>query len=163
MVWSDLPALTILSHFPIADLQTLSECDQICSEILSLECIQPGRRTQFVSSQMRGRNKILNTNTARAMGAISRTFGMHRKEVGLPHIQGLIASLVDSFKIQENSATDIHTASSIASAFALALRSRKHLHQHVMQAFKDGVRQGMETIIYYSGRGRGRRPAETTT
>ena len=165
MVWSDLPASTILSYFPLADLQSLSDHDHSCSEILSLECIQPGRRTHFVSSQMRERNKILNTNTARAIGSVSRTFGMHRKDVSLTHIRDLIASLVDSFKVQENSATDIHTASSIASTFALALRSREHLHQHVMQAFQDGVKQGIDTINYYSGRGRGRgrRHAATTT
>ncbi|KAF7444879.1 hypothetical protein A1F99_114320 [Pyrenophora tritici-repentis] len=103
---------------------------------------------------MRAQNKMLNTTTAKAMAAVCRTFGMHRKNVSLAHVQGLVASLVDSFSVQANSATDIHTTSSIASAFALALRSRVHLYQQVMQAFQDGIGQGMESVEYYSGRGR---------
>lgn len=102
------------------------------------------------------RKKLLNITTARAMAAVSRVFGLHREEVGLAHIQGFTASLIDSFTIQEPSATDIHTTSSTASAFALALRSRAHLHQQVMEAFQDGIKQGYHTVNYYSGRGRGR-------
>ncbi|EDU50387.1 conserved hypothetical protein [Pyrenophora tritici-repentis Pt-1C-BFP] len=154
MVWADVQADAILSHFPLADLQSLSNQDQTCSEILSLQCIQPGKRTSSVSSKMRAQNKMLNTTTAKAMAAVCRTFGMHRKNVSLAHVQGLVASLVDSFSVQANSATDIHTTSSIASAFALALRSRVHLYQQVMQAFQDGIGQGMESVEYYSGRGR---------
>jgi len=104
---------------------------------------------------MKKRNKLLNTTTARAMAAVSRVFGLHRKEVGLAHIQGFTASLVDSFTIQECSATNVHTMSSIASAFALALCSIVHHHQQVMEAFQEGIKQGYHTVNYYSGRGQG--------
>ncbi|RMZ72099.1 hypothetical protein GMOD_00007093 [Pyrenophora seminiperda CCB06] len=156
MIWASLPAATILSHFPLADLKSLSNRDKACSDTLSLECIQPGRRTRYVSSQMRSKNKVLDIPAALAIASISRTFGMHRKDVSLAHIQALIASLVDSLYIHKDSSTDEDTtASGIASAFAVALRSRGHVHEEVMQAFQEGVRQGFDTIEYYSGRGRG--------
>ena len=88
------------------------------------------------------------------MAAVSRVFGLHRKGVGLGHIQGFTASLVDSFTIQESSATHVHTMSSIASAFALALCSRVHHHHQVMEAFQEGIKQGYHTANYYSGRRR---------
>lgn len=155
MVWADVKAAAIISHFPLADIQLLADQNQTCSEILSLQCIQPGKRTRFAASQMRAQNKTLNTTTAKAMAIVSRSFGMHRKNVSLSHIQGLVASLVDSFSIQEDRTTDVYTTSNMASAFALALRSRVHLHQQVVEAFQNGISQGMYTINYYSARGQG--------
>ncbi|RAR10903.1 hypothetical protein DDE82_000874 [Stemphylium lycopersici] len=150
MVWASVPAAAILSHFPLLDLQLLSDDDQICTEILNLDEIRAGRRTRYVSARMREKGNTINAVTARAMASISKAFGMNREGVGLLHVTGLVACLVDSFQLLRSPVVDGRASSSIAHAFAMTLRSRSYTTQDVMKAFLEGVQQGSDTVAFYS-------------
>ncbi|KAF1832717.1 hypothetical protein BDW02DRAFT_410809 [Decorospora gaudefroyi] len=152
MVWASVPKPSILSDFPLSDLQVLSDKDTACANILALDQFQPRRKTQYVSSLLRERNITLSTETAQALAAIARAFGMHREDVSLEHLQALVASLVNSFHITKDSLLNVHTTSSIANAFSIALRSRVHGHQDVTAAFQNGVQQGTDINAYYNAR-----------
>ncbi|USP82623.1 hypothetical protein yc1106_09897 [Curvularia clavata] len=153
MVWATVPASTILSHFPIAHLCDLAEKDDICAQILNLDEFRRGRRTRFVSNAMRDKQNLLIPSIAKAMGTIARVFGMHSKKVGLVHIQGLIAALVDSFQLMHNSG-DVAHDKDMAYAFARELRSKRHSMEDVTRAFREGVKQGREIVGYYESRRR---------
>jgi hypothetical protein len=163
MVWASVPRPAIITHFPLSELQSLSTNNLSCAEILNLDEFRPGRRTRHISDQMKAKNIVLNTATAHAMGAISRIFGMHRNNVNLEHIQGLISRLVDGWQISEHPVSDIHTISSIATSFAMSLRSRAYRVQDVMLAFQKSVHQGTDTIAYYACRRSGPRSGSNRT
>jgi hypothetical protein len=152
MVWASVPRAAILAHFPLASLRALSNSSQSCANILNLDEFHLGRRTGHVSTQLKEKSITLNTMTARAMGSISRVFDMHGTKVSLDHIQDLIARLVNGWQISNHHAKDIHTMSSIATTFAMALSSKVHRAQDVMVAFQNGVQQGTDIIAYYSHR-----------
>jgi hypothetical protein len=152
MVWAQVPALSILSHFPISDLCVLSNREQACDDILNLDDVHSGRKTQYVSSLLRERNSVISISTARAMALICRAFKMHRNSASLAHIQGLVSSLVDSFQLKYVTGDTLYTSNAIAKAFAVSLRSRAHLVSDVEAAFRDGVEQGTATILYHTRR-----------
>lgn len=84
---------------------------------------------------------------------------MHSKKVGLAHIQGLVAALVDSFHL-------LHSSSDFAQedfgyAFAKELRARAHGIREVADAFRSGVKQGREIVGYYENQ-RWRRDGQST-
>jgi hypothetical protein len=152
MVWAALPAAAVVSHFSLSELRELSNNDQACADVLCLDEIQSGRKTQYVSSQLRAMNNVISIGTTRAMAFISRTFGMHRNSASLAHIQGLVASLVDSFQLKQVSSDRSYTSRNIAKTFAVSLRSRAHSVQDVEGAFQDGVQQGTATIAFFTRR-----------
>ncbi|CAN9301975.1 unnamed protein product [Alternaria alternata] len=51
MVWASVPAAAIISHFPLSELRQLSNQEQTCEDVLSLNEIQSGRRTQLIRSR----------------------------------------------------------------------------------------------------------------
>jgi hypothetical protein len=152
MVWASVPAAAVLFHFPISDLRVLSNHNQACEGILNLDEIQCGRKTQYVSSLLREKNNLISIGTARAMGLVCRTFGMHRDCASLLHVQGLTASLVDSLHLTAGPLNDFRKSAKVAGSFALSLRSRIHLIQDIEAAFVDGVEQGLATIAFYNRR-----------
>ncbi|KAF7672187.1 hypothetical protein GT037_009697 [Alternaria burnsii] len=154
MVWASVPAAAIISHFPLSKLRQLSNQEKTCEDILSLNEIESGRRTQHVSSQLRDKNNAISVSTSRAMAMVSRIFGMHRCSVSLTHIKGLVSSLVDSFQLEQVSSQSNYTSRMISRAFAVTLRSRAHCIQDIEVAFKDGVEQGTATIAFYARRRR---------
>jgi hypothetical protein len=164
MVWASVPRAAILTHFPLADLRALSNSSLSCAEIMNLDEFLLGRRTFHISNKLKEKDILLNTATARAMGAISRVFGMHGDNVTLEHIQIFISRLVDGWQIQEKEVNDIHTRSSIAMTFAMSLSSQEHRIQDVMTAFMNGMQQGTDVMAYYARRrsnSRRTRPNET--
>jgi hypothetical protein len=152
MIWASLPAAAVISHFPISDLRYLSNRDPACENVLNLDDVQSGRKTQYVSSLLREKNNVINIVTARAMALICRTFGMHSEGASLSHIQGLVASLVDSFQITAGPTNDFRTSSKIAKSFALSLKSQIHFLQDVEAAFVEGIEQGLDTIAFFTRR-----------
>lgn len=151
MVWASVPASTILSHFPISKLCDLADNDEVCAQILNLHEFRRSRRTRYVSNAMRKRKNTITPATARAIGAIALTFGMHRENIGLEHIQGLIAALVDSFQLAHGSDDGAYDED-VAYAFAKELRSRRYNVEDVKEAFGEGVRKGREIVGYYASR-----------
>ncbi|CAN9334892.1 unnamed protein product [Alternaria alternata] len=152
MVWASVPAAAIISHFPLSELRQLSNQEQTCEDVLSLNEIQSGRRTQYVSSRIRDKNNSINVGTARAMAMVSRAFGMHRNKTSLAHIKGLVSSLVDSFQLKQVLSESHYTSGIIARAFAITLRSQAHSVQDIELAFQDGVQRGTATIAFYARR-----------
>ncbi|KAB2108063.1 hypothetical protein AG0111_0g4548 [Alternaria gaisen] len=152
MVWASVPAETIISHFPLSELRQLSNQEKVCEDILSLNEIESGRRTQYVSSQLRDKNNAISVSTSRAMAMVSRIFGMHRNKTSLAHIKGLVSSLVDSFQLKQVLSESHYTSSIIARAFAITLRSQAHSVQDIELAFQDCVQRGTATIAFYARR-----------
>jgi hypothetical protein len=163
MVWASVPRAGIITHFPLSELQLLSNNSLSCAAVLSLDEFRPGRRTRYISDQLKAKNFVLNTATAHAIGAISRIFSMHRNNANLEHIQDFVSRLVDGWQINGHPASDIHTISSVATSFAMSLRSRAHRVQDVMLAFQKGVQQGNDTIAYYARRHSGPRSGSNRT
>jgi hypothetical protein len=152
MVWASVPRAAIITHFALSDLRYLASNSPSCADVMNLDEFQPGRRTRQVSDQMRAKKTILNTATARALGKISRTFGLNGGNVSVEHIQEFIARLVDGWQVSKHPLNNIHTNSSIATTFAISLNSQIHRVQDVMVAFLNGIQQGTNTIAYYSRR-----------
>ncbi|KAF2190361.1 hypothetical protein K469DRAFT_658225 [Zopfia rhizophila CBS 207.26] len=154
--WADIPSGAIIHHFPLSELEQLARDDTDCGRVLGLGAFQPGRNTAAVASDLHKRNIILNTDVARAMGRIAKLFGLSEPSTKIAHISEWVSNFVASFGIQQAPGQDLHTKSSIAIAFAIALDSRApsyHL-QDVMLAFQSGVESGLATIAYFASRRR---------
>lgn len=77
---------------------------------------------------------------------------MDDANVELVHIQDFVARFVDGWKINQDPINGVDAKNRIAEAFATTLASRGHRASDIMQAFRDGVQQGTQTIAYYSRR-----------
>ena len=152
MVWASIPIAALISHFPIEELRQLCNQEQTCADMLSFDKIQPGSKTQHVSSRLRDKNNMISVSMSRAMALVSRAFGMHRNNKSLAHIQGLVSSLVDSFQLKQVLSESHYTSGIIARAFAITLRSQAHSVQDIELAFRDGVQRGTDTIAFYARR-----------
>jgi hypothetical protein len=162
MVWASVPRAAIITHFPLFELQLLSNNSLSCADIFNLRELQPSRRTRQISHRMKVKKTMLNTAKACAMREISRNFLLHGNNVSLEHIQDLIVRLVDGGQIGKHPLSDFHTNSSIATTSAMSLGSQIHRVQNVMVAFLNRIQQGTDTIAYYARRRRGPRRARSS-
>ena len=145
-----MPAQAVLTTMYLTDLQDLCDRDPCCARLLNLSAFN-GSPTNQVASQMRDRNLVLNTQTARSLGTVSRSFAMNGPKVRLSHIVEFVARFVDGFYIQEPSAVGIHTMSSLAHVFAEALGTHpEYNHQQIMGAFMEGIEEGIKCAQRWS-------------
>ena len=146
-----------MNHFYLADhLQQLSEHDV---KLLNLEAFQSNRKTGDIASEMRDRNTFLSTQSSATIGRLAKLF-LGQAKITAMHITEFVARVVDGFSIHKHSATDIHSMSSIAQAFATAFGPHPlHSHQEIMAAFLDGVEDGRVSSARWSKSRSGRKYA----
>jgi hypothetical protein len=163
LVWANIPREAVLNHFPLSDLLSLADRDPRSANILHLEHFEPGRRTLAVSSLLREEQTVLSNHTARAIGCVTKTFGLDGEDVEVHHIREFVGRLVDGWQIRGDSSYGIHTVNSHAYAFAATLGHRAQYLQDIMKAFVDGMQQGTANIAYYARRGPCRNTRRTRT
>jgi hypothetical protein len=144
LIWANLPREAILSHFPLSNLYSLPTNTQA---FLSLDEFEPTRKTLKVSSRLKEKSIVLNTNTARAIGCIAKAFGMDRGNVSVMHIRDFVSRIIDGWQVGES-----YNDSNIALTFTMSLASQIYSTQDMITAFQSGVQQGRDTVAYYSRR-----------
>ncbi|KAJ4326366.1 hypothetical protein N0V94_000041 [Neodidymelliopsis sp. IMI 364377] len=160
-VWSDIPSDAVLQTMDLNGLLETLNDDPDCQALLNLHVFEPGTKTNTntIASALRERNTTLNTTTTRALGKIAKAFGMTKPTITLPHVQDFIARLIDGWTIRKSPNTDIHTMSSIAATFSIAMGTHQagYTVQDVMGAFVNGVDDGTRCIAHWSRSGSGSR------
>ncbi|KAJ4293110.1 hypothetical protein N0V90_008392 [Kalmusia sp. IMI 367209] len=163
LIWANIPPPAILKTFPLSDLITMAE-KPIFKNILAFETIKPSRPTQAtlspprkstrsIAQHLKNRNMTMTAHVARTIGEFARTFGLDSPGIKLNYISDFVAGFVDSYGIADPQ-MDIHTQSSISSAFAVALCSKTIHVQDLMGAFVRGFQEGRKNLERFSHRRR---------
>ncbi|KAH9868581.1 hypothetical protein J1614_007653, partial [Plenodomus biglobosus] len=160
--YATIPKEAILKHFKLEDLHDTCSHDSAAARLMNLEAFHPGLKTREVASAMRDRKNVLNTGVASAIGRLANLF-LGNTRASTQHISAFVARMVDGCYIEKNEATDMHSMSSMAGAFATNFGLHKGCsHQQIMAAFLDGVECGIERAAYWSRSGSGSRRKKTT-
>jgi hypothetical protein len=149
MIWANIPSECILTHFPLADLIALYDKDKTVTNLLYLQEFTAGRKTIALSASLRDKTIPLTHSTAAAMGRIAKLFGLDHPEIALHHIETFVARLVDGWSIVDNTSSDLND---ISCAFADGLGSHAHRRREIMGAYMAGVKEGTDTLAYFSRR-----------
>lgn len=123
-----------------------------CCDLLSFDVFKPDTKTSKIAGNLRERNVMLNTTTARALGKTANMFGMNQDNITLEHLQDFVARLMDGWTVTKPDRIDMHTMSTLAATFAMSLRSPAggYTLQEIMGAFIEGVDQGTQCIAHWS-------------
>ncbi|KAF3045494.1 hypothetical protein E8E12_008071 [Didymella heteroderae] len=149
LVWAGVPRAAIIHYFSLSELQNLSRQEKTCRDILKLDEIIAGRATPTVSRNIGKQKSMLNTQTAKAMAQIARTFAMNGSNASLEHLRSFIAELINGWSINITAELDIHTCSHLASTFATTLLHSSKSVQCIMHAFNEGVKEGARLMTRY--------------
>jgi hypothetical protein len=147
MIWGEIPASAVITTVPLEVLKGSVDASRLlCFDVFSL-----GTRTRDVVERIKNRGITLGWEEAKSMGEIARLLGLaQRGVVELRHIAALVASVVNGWYVKSDGAP----GRDISMAFAMALGSRAFDFEEVVEAFEDGLRQGLGHIALYAGRSR---------
>ncbi|KAF2856879.1 hypothetical protein T440DRAFT_524729 [Plenodomus tracheiphilus IPT5] len=152
-----IPQEAILKHFEVESLTEFCDHDDAAARMMNLEAFEPGLKTGQVASALRDRGTVLNKTAAGALGRLANLF-LGDTRASLQHISAFIARIVDGWAIEKNDATDLHSLSSMAAAFATNFGSHSGCsRQDLMGAFLDGIDDGIKSAARWSRSGSGRR------
>ena len=151
-IWGDIPSDAVLHTLDLNDLITNLYNDPDCHELLSIDVFEPGIKTNAIAATLREKNVMLNTVTARALGKTAKMFGVNQSSVTLVHMQDFVARIMDGWSITKGQYVDMHTMSSLAAVFAIALgpHEGRYSRQEIMAAFIEGVENGTRCIAHWS-------------
>ncbi|KAH9863259.1 hypothetical protein IAQ61_009536 [Plenodomus lingam] len=141
----------------LEDLDDLCKHDDAAARLMNLDAFKPHLKTFQVASAMRERSTTLNTHVAGTIGRVANLF-LGNTRASTQHISAFVARLVDGWAIEKNAATDVHSLSSMAAAFASHFgRHSGCSRQELMGAFQDGIDEGTRCAARWSRSTSGRR------
>jgi hypothetical protein len=145
---ANIPRETILHTLPLAELLRLYDMDKDVADVLNLTEFRPERSTMAVATALKQMDVKINTTIAAAMARITKLL-LGNGEVKPGYISELTARLVDGFGI-----TCDASCNACAHAFALEFKSEVYSVQTVAASFLDGIKQGSDSIRFYTRRSR---------
>ena len=147
MICGVIPRQTILYVLKLSDMYQLAFSDEDVASTFALDLL--GGTTRQANVALRDKKVRLNARAARAMGKMSRCFGLATQRFTCAHISDFITCLVDGFALHEPPLDDDDAMQQLAAYFVRELGPREspHTDADVRLAFTEGVARGSKSLV----------------
>ncbi|KAF1974429.1 hypothetical protein BU23DRAFT_638071 [Bimuria novae-zelandiae CBS 107.79] len=152
MIWGNVPMDAIIQYGFLSDLETAITGGPTGSLLRNSNDWLPNQTASTLTKKLKARSIPLDRDVARALGGFSNAMGLGNAGVSLQHITEFVQVCVDGWSLNCALVDDIHTRSSFAYTFAIALSSQTFHLQDIMGAFFDGVERGLHNVAFYERR-----------